>query len=117
MNIRDLNIPELEEKLTDYVNRAERAGQDWAEAKAKYEDFEDKRKPLLAQLKPLEGTVAQKEDDALKSKDWAAYMLALSDIRRDFYRSQVVYDMEKLKIDVLRTIFSTRREEVKRFGA
>lgn len=111
-----MTIPELETFLQDNVLKVQEAGSKWAEAKALHESTEDKRKPILAKLMNLfEGSHAYKEQQAYADDDWKVFLDGLALIRRDYYQAQVNYDMAKLKIDVLRTVISTRREEVKNF--
>lgn len=111
-----MTIPELETFLQENVLRVQDAGFKWAEAKALHESTEDKRKPILARLmNRFEGSHSHKEQQAYAEDDWKIFLDGLSLIRKDYYQAQVNYDMAKLKIDVLRTVISTRREEVKNF--
>lgn len=107
--------PELEDLLDKYTAEAIQAGEKWADAKSYYESIDDKRKPELARLMSrFEGSQSSKEQHALVTPDWKDFLYLLETARKLFYQSQVDYDMGRLKIDVIRSVMSTRREEMKR---
>lgn len=111
-----LGIAEIEEKLIKQLSLTEKFGNEWAEAKASYEDFEDKKRSMLASLMPEEGSQAFKEQQAYKSEGWEIFCAGLSEARKKYLQIQVAYDLAKLKIEVLRSLLSTRREEMKSLG-
>ena len=116
MKLTGLTISALETQLQECLDLLEANGQVWAVDKAQYEDFEDKRKPMLATLMSrFDGSQALKEQHAYETVDWQVYLRGLSEARKSYYKSQVEYEQSKLKIDVVRTLISTRREEVKNF--
>ncbi len=111
----NLTIAQLEESIIEHVNKAEKSGEEWANAKALYEDLEDKRKSYLASLMPHEGSQAAKEQQALAEPVYGQYLNGLGEARKAYLIAQVKYEMDRLKIEVLRTLISTRREEVRNF--
>lgn len=111
-----LSIPELEVLLEKRLKEAIEAGERWARGKSAYDDLEDKKKPFLAAYASGgEGSNAEKERYALASKDYRDFLAGLSVARKEFLQSLVQYDMAKLRIDVLRTVISARKEEVRQF--
>lgn len=116
MKFSSLSIQELEQELESNMTALASFGNKYAEDRGDFEDFEDKKKPLLASLMAKhEGSQAFKEQKAYTDEEWEAYLSGLSYIRREFYKSQVLYEMKKSCLDLLRTLITTRREEVKRF--
>lgn len=116
MKYSSCSIQELEQELEVNMMDLESFGNEYAINRGDFEDFEDKKKPLLASLMAKhEGSQALKEQKAYTEGEWETYLSGLSYIRRQFYKSQVLYEMKKSHLDLLRTLISTRREEVKRF--
>lgn len=116
MPLHDLSMAELENLYEAKIKEAEKAGKEWVEAKAEFESYDDKRKPEIARLMGLhEGSIAQREMLALSHPDWKAFLSLIAAERRRYLAATVGYDMAKLKIEAIRTIISTRREEVKNF--
>lgn len=115
--LNELSIPELERLLVASIEEMEAAGKAWAEGKAFYESIDDKKRPTLALLMArFEGSNPVKETKALATEDYENYLELLAKSRLDYYRSQVIYDVAKNKIDALRTIISARKVEVQKFG-
>lgn len=113
-NINEMDMPELEQSMQVYVGQAVEAGKNWAEKKAVFESLEDKRKPLLAIiLEKLEGSASLKEKLAYGDQDYRVFLEGLSKAREFFYQSQVDWDMAKLKLEMIRSVISNRREEIK----
>jgi len=116
MKLSSCTIQELEQELESNMTALASFGNKYAEDRGDFEDFEDKKKMLLASLMGKhEGSQSFKEQKAYTDEAWAAYLSGLSYMRREFYKSQVIYEMKKSYIDLLRTLITTRREEVKRF--
>lgn len=116
MKLTGLTILQLEEQLQNCLELLEADGGTWAKDKASYEDLEDKRKPMLASLMSrFEGAQSFKEQQAYSAPEWQVYLNGLSEARKRFYKAQVSYELSKLRIDVIRSLMSTRREEVKNF--
>ena len=118
--LSETTIAELETRIETYVRESVKAGNAWAEAKALYESLSDKEEVILASLKSKHFTLktqAAKEEAAYQDPEWTIYLEGLSVARRAYYQSQVEYDNAKLKVDVLRSVMSTRREEISKFNA
>lgn len=111
-----LTIPQLESKLLQWVSDSEESGKVWAEKKALYESLEDKKKPLVAVLmERFDGSNAHKETKALAHEEYKTFLAGLKEARLEYYQSQVAYDAANRKIEVLRSLLSARKEEVKNF--
>lgn len=113
-------IPELEDMIQETVGKAVTCGKAWAEAKALYESIDDKKEVILGGL--IAKQVDCKSNEAKKNaayleKDWETYLGGLSEARGKCYQAIVDYDMAKLKIEVLRSVLSTRREELSKLDA
>lgn len=114
--IHELSLGELENAYIKAIKEAEEAGKDWVNAKAEFESWYDKRRPELARLMgQCEGSQAAREQFAYSHKEWTEFLSQVGGYRRDYLLSLVNYDMAKLKIEALRTIISTRRQEIASF--
>jgi len=126
MNLSNLNLRELEEEYEKEIAKAEGASKAWVAAKAYFESVDDKRRVILSELmEKTEGeshivgksrsSQAAKEQFAYVQKEWADFMSLLSETRRDYYQALVNYDMAKLRIEAIRTVVATRRQEIQSF--
>ncbi len=116
--LHELTMPELEEELESKTRLLEKEGNDFVAKKSQFENLSELNKVILSKLKTsFEGSDAFKETSALASPDYENYKKGLGAAREEYYQSQIKYDLLKLKIDVLRTIISNRREELQRFKA
>lgn len=88
----------------------------YAEARGTYESIDDQKKPYLSILsEQTEGSQALKESKAYSHPKWQEYLNKLSAARLEYYKAQSKYELIKTKIDALRTLISTRKEEIKKF--
>ena len=87
------------------VHQLEQAGFEWADAKAAADALEDSRKSVLSEaLLASEGrTVGEREAQALTHPKYQAHLSALDTSRRRSNRARVKYDVEQVRIDLLRT--------------
>lgn len=116
--LHELTMPELEEELESKTKLLEKEGNDFVVKKSQFENLAELHKVILSKLKTsFEGSDAAKETSAMASPDYETYKQGLGAAREQYYQAQVKYDLVKLKIDVLRTIISNRREELQRFKA
>lgn len=116
MSVYTLPIAQLVERMIELLNELEEKGKMYAETKANYESIEDQKKPYLSILMELsEGSQSFKESKAYCNPSWKEYLEKLSKARIEFYIAQSRYDLVKTKLDALRTIISTRKEEIKKF--
>lgn len=116
MNFNELTLSELIYCLNSYIANAEKLGKDYAVKRADFEQVEDKKKPYLAVLMSRHsGAQNLKEQLALASNEWMVFLEGLAEERKAFYQAEVDYDMARLKVDTIRTVISTRREEIKNF--
>lgn len=113
-DISKMNVPELENLLIRCAGSAEKKGLVWADKKALSDSMEDKRKVILADAAPLEGTEAGKERESLKSESYKTFLSGLQVARGEANRAYVEYSSAKDKFEAIRSILSNRREEMKR---
>lgn len=114
--ISNKTLHELEELSDTLLETAQEHGIVYAETKAHCEDMEDKRKSVLASLaNKFDGAQSTREDLARAHPDYTQFLDALKASRESFYKAQVFWDLIKVKIDLIRTAISNRREEIKKF--
>lgn len=117
MSIYTLPISELIDKLTELLSKLESVGSKYAESRAHKEAMEDQEKPFKAVImEEHEGSQSYKESKALADKRYIQFLSDLTKKRLDFYMAQSEYESVKTKIECLRTIISTRKEEINKFG-
>lgn len=109
-----MNIHDLEEELRSVNAECERLGLKWAEDKSLYDALEDKKKVILAQSCPVEGSEASKEREAYRSAAYSDYILGLALAREKANYSYVRYSCVKDKFEAVRSILSNRRAEIQR---
>lgn len=87
------------------VHRLEEAGNEWADAKAAADALEDSRKSVLAEaLLASEGrTVGEREARALNAPKYLGHLDALAVVRKRANRARVRYDVEQVRIELIRT--------------
>lgn len=116
MNLSDLKIPDLENKIGEWIVKCDDAANAWAQTKVDYENHEEGKKILLATIiKELSGSYAAKESEAYAHPKFAEWVEINKILRRDYLASLANYEMAKLRIDCIRSLLTTRREELKRF--
>ena len=114
--IHSMTVSELENLYEATLKQAAQAGKEWVNEKAESESWEDKRKPHLSLLMgKSEGSQAAKEQAAYSNPDWLDFLELLGGSRKRYLQAQVNWDMAKLRIEAIRTILATRREEIKSF--
>lgn len=117
-DITELSPGELEKLLIKVASQVETVGLEYAKAKTNYDNLNETMKSVFAANTPdrIEGvekpTVQQKENAALLSPDYQANLKALGIARGIYLEKQVLYDAIKIKVDVLRTIISLRKQEM-----
>lgn len=115
-NLSDFTIGELENYCQELLADLPKVAEEWAKAKSVYATDDDKKKSVLATImNEYEGSQAAKECLALGHQTYLDYLEKISVSRGVFLRSEIAYDIIKLKLDFLRTIISNRREEIKNF--
>jgi len=117
--LSERNLSELEDMIASRTRRSNELGNLWVQKKSLYESLEDKRKPLLASLKGRHALLksdSAKETAAYVEPEWKEYLDGLAVARQDYLQSQVDLDNSKLEIEVLRSVISTRRQEMKTFN-
>lgn len=116
MSAYTLPIGSLFDRLTELLIELEKAGMEYSEARGAYESIEDQKKPYLSILaEQSEGSQSAKESKAYSHPKWQEYLTKLSVARLDYYKAQSKYELIKTKLDALRTMISTRKEEIKKF--
>lgn len=114
--IYTLPMADLVERLTELVKQFEEVSLEYANTKASKEAIEDQEKPFKAVLmEEHEGSQALKENKALADPRYRGFLDNMSKARLDFYLAQSRYEAVKTKIECLRTIISTRKEELNKF--
>lgn len=82
MNISEMSIPDLLDFLQSTIKEVDKKGHEWADAKATYEDLEDKRKSVLGQLmSQTEGSQSYKEQIALCASTYLNHLKGTSEAR------------------------------------
>lgn len=97
-----------------------RMGDEWADAHAAAEHFEETRKPLLAKL-TLDRmgdkvSKAQAELEAMASPEYAEHLSAGIAARREANKARVRYDAAKIKAGHMQTVEANRRAEMRLAG-
>lgn len=90
-------------------------GIEYAKKKRIYEELKKKEKPYFCSLMPSEGSQGFKEQIAYKSLEYKNYLNGEMQAFGEFNLADVEYEHAKLSVEVIRTITSTMREEIKNF--
>lgn len=104
----------LESWLFKYACIIEQKGLVWATEKSLYESLEDKKKVVLADAAPIDGTESSKDREAHRSNDYKTYLEGMKEARYKANKAWVEYSAAKDKYEALRSILSNRREEMKK---
>jgi len=116
MNLSDLKIPELENKMGEWITKCDAAADAWAQAKADYENHEECKKTITnGIIKELTGAYNAREAEAYTHPKYIEWLEKITIMRRAYFDALAKYEMAKLKVDCIRSLISTRREELKRF--
>ncbi len=113
-DIRIMSPQLLEAWLMRYTFIIEAKGLIHAEAKSLYESMEDKKKIVLADSSPLEGSETFKEKEAYKSQSYKNYIEGLAEARLRANKAYIEYSACKDRFDALRSVLSNRKEEMKK---
>ena len=115
-NIDSSSISELVSQMTEVLEQLETSGKKWAEAKSVFDDITNKKDPTISSLMAnVDGSQAYKEQVALGSNSYANFLKGLSAARSKYLQAQVEYDLDRLKVECIRSVLSIRKEEVKNF--
>jgi hypothetical protein len=118
--------PLADREPNDLVNEVEELGIDWANADEVASLAEETKKTLLAQFtveyqketavgsKPM--SMANAEALALADPRYGAHLANMVKARTQANRLRVRYDSGRVKIDLLRSLIATRREEARLAG-
>lgn len=110
-------LPELENYFQKLMMDAEKVGHSYAEKRATYEDLDSKKKPFLGSImSSIEGPVSVREKLAYADGEYGVFNEGLSASRREYFRAQVDWELMRVRLDMVRTLISNRREEMKRIG-
>lgn len=104
----------LESWLFKYACIVEQKGMVWAKEKSLYESLEDKKKVVLADASPVDGTEASRDREAYRSESYKSYLDGIKEARFMSNKAWVEYSAAKDKYEALRSILSNRREEMKK---
>lgn len=118
MSVYLLPMQVLFDRLSQLLVDLERDSIKYAESKSDYESVDDQKKPYLALISEQfteEKSQTAKESKAYADRKWTALMENLSAKRLAYYKAQSQYELTKTKLDVLRTMISARKEEIKKF--
>ncbi|MCC5610602.1 hypothetical protein LC612_28585 [Nostoc sp. CHAB 5834] len=124
------NSQSILELLKDFdpnklVDKAIRAGEEWADLDAAASTLEETRKTVLARLtqNELASTVGGKgisvalaETRALASDEYELHLDLMVSSRREANRKRVVYDLERVRIELMRSVQATKRNEMRLSG-
>lgn len=110
------SIAHLEDLLQKFLNETKEAAIEFSEKKTRYEDLASKEKPLLASLfLKKDGAIEIRKKEAEASEEYSTFLEGLSAARGEFLIAEVHYKMGLVNIDSIRSVISTRRDEIKRF--
>ena len=103
-----INPNEIQEKLR-------LAGEEWAHADAKASLLEETKKTLKAKLmlKATGSSVAKCEIEAEASEEYETHIKGMVAAREEALIAKVCYDSLKTKAELMRTMESTRRAEMR----
>ena len=89
-------------------------GEDWCDANAAAELLEKSEKSVLAEVMATSNqrSRTEREDSARMSTIFKEHLTAIVDARRVANRKRVLYDAAKVKIELMRSMESTRRAEM-----
>lgn len=89
-------------------------GEQWCDANAAADILEETRKSVLAEIMVTGNAKsrAEREDSALSSSIYKQHLSAMVDARRVANRKRVQFDAAKVKIELMRSMESTRRAEM-----
>jgi len=104
----------LEAWLMRYTFIIETKGLVHAEAKSLYESMEDKKKIVLSDSSPLEGSESFKEKEAYKSPSYKTYIEGLAEARKRANKAYIEYSAAKDRFEALRSILSNRKTEMQK---
>ena len=93
-------------------------GQEWANAKARYEELDEAKKSVLAELyeSAERKTVKDKEQAALASKVYRDYIAALAVARHEYLIADVKWRNIQVLASMKQSEYATLREELKRMN-
>lgn len=106
----------LEDRMQALLHDVQIAGEGWADAKAEMEFCEENRRSVLAECMPSEGSMAAQEKAALLDSRYRTYLAELKAARHAANRQWVRYQALIAKLEIARSVFAFRREEMKRLG-
>lgn len=108
-------INERIEQLELLVSRLEKAGMSAAHHRSLAEAIQDAKKSKIGQLcNDYEGSMAHKESMAYASPQFKEFQKGAIAQKEKFYAAQYYYDNLKIQIEVIRSILSTIKEELKK---
>jgi hypothetical protein len=124
-NISDKSMMDLEEDLCAYAKLAEERGLKYAKARSDFDQLEDLKKVILAEATPLSGnyqhngierggSVNDRTNEALKSSRYKEHLAGLAAAREEFYSAQVMYEAARNYFEAVRSVLTSRREQLKR---
>ena len=88
-----------------------------AKARANYEAYKDQESNYLSVLMEMfEGSNAECQRRAFATEKWKVFKAEMGKLRMDFYLANSKLDTIRTKIDALRTVISTKKEEFKNLG-
>ena len=116
--MKDYSLPQLEEMLMEYANRAYLADKEYEHAKEEYQVLDDNYKITFALLttEREEKSEAAKERITLISDKWREYVLTYANARKEKGKWFVEQKNCDRMVDVLRTLISSKRKELDRLG-
>lgn len=125
-NLRDFDPHKLTQEVIT-------AGEDWADKDAAASSYEETKKTLLAKLtleqlaggytsggageKPKSIPMNQAEIRAMADERYEAHLELMTEYRKSANRARVRYDLGKMRLELMRTVQATWRNEMRLAGA
>ena len=107
---------ELEQMAINVTSKLGESLKEWAISKAAFEELKEFTKTVLFGAMPNDGKVTEKEKIAYTSHTYTLHLEGMACARAEYLKRDAEVDTYKAKLDVLRTVISARKEEIKRFN-
>lgn len=104
----ELKESELEDLLSSLAGRVEASGNDWANAKANYEQLSLFEKTVLYNNMPTEGSVEDRKKIAYTSKEYIIHLEGLASTHKDLIVKEAKHKSEVCKFEAIKSIFLKR---------
>ena len=111
--MKEYHPAELEEKMTHWAHEHAKLATQWAVMHGEVMSLEDRKKDFLAELtKKADGSShAEKERNALCSREWKVFREALSEAKKEALEMKIQVDIAVKYWDTARSLLSSKNTE------